>query len=49
MLATAREVVKDQQNISLGDKERLLGFLEGGGKKIKVMRWRSLSLPQLIQ
>jgi len=33
-LATAQEVVKDQQNISLGDKERLLGSLEGGGKVI---------------
>lgn len=33
-LATAQEVVKDQQNISVGDKERLLGSLEGGGKVI---------------
>lgn len=33
-LATAQEVVKDQQNITMGDKERLLGFLEGGGKVI---------------
>ncbi len=33
-LATAQEIVKDQQNISLGDKERLLGSLEGGGKVI---------------
>lgn len=33
-LATAQEVVKDQQNITLGDKERLLGSLEGGGKVI---------------
>ncbi len=33
-LATAQEVVKDQQNLTLGDKERLLGYLEGGGKVI---------------
>lgn len=33
-LATAQEVVKDQQNVTLGDKERLLGSLEGGGKVI---------------
>lgn len=33
-LATAQEIVKDQQNISMGDKERLLGSLEGGGKVI---------------
>ena len=33
-LATAQALVQDQQNISLGDKERLLGSLEGGGKVI---------------
>jgi len=33
-LETAQEVVKEQQNITLGDKERLLGSLEGGGKVI---------------
>jgi tryptophanyl-tRNA synthetase len=33
-LATAQEIVKEQQNITLGDKERLLGSLEGGGKVI---------------
>lgn len=33
-LETARELVKDQQNITLGDKERLLGSLEGSGKII---------------
>lgn len=33
-LATAQALVKDQQNITLGDKERLLGSLEGSGKII---------------
>ena len=33
-LETARALVENQQNITLGDKERLLGDLEGGGKVI---------------
>lgn len=33
-LETARALLKEQQNITLGDKERLFGFLEGGGKVI---------------
>ena len=33
-LATAQALLKEQQNITLGDKERLLGYLEGGGKVI---------------
>lgn len=33
-LETARALVQEQQNITLGDKERLLGSLEGGGKVI---------------
>ncbi|AFT70595.1 MULTISPECIES: tryptophan--tRNA ligase [Alloalcanivorax] len=33
-LETARALVQDQQNITLGDKERLYGDLEGGGKVI---------------
>lgn len=33
-LETARALVNDQQNITLGDRERLLGDLEGGGKVI---------------
>ena len=33
-LESARALVNDQQNITLGDKERLLGDLEGGGKII---------------
>ncbi|MFN3580899.1 MAG: tryptophan--tRNA ligase [Pseudomonas sp.] len=33
-LDTARALLKEQQNITLGDKERLFGFLEGGGKVI---------------
>jgi tryptophanyl-tRNA synthetase len=33
-LATARALVEKQANITLGDRERLLGFLEGGGRII---------------
>jgi len=33
-LAQARELVDDVQNLSLGDKERLYGFIEGGGRMI---------------
>jgi tryptophanyl-tRNA synthetase len=33
-LATARAFLEAQQNISLGDRERLLGYLEGGGRVI---------------
>lgn len=33
-LDTARAVLQEQQNISLGDQERLYGDLEGGGKVI---------------
>jgi tryptophanyl-tRNA synthetase len=33
-LQKAREVLENQQNISLGDKERLFGYLEGGGRII---------------
>lgn len=33
-LAKAREILENQQNISLGDKERLFGYLEGGGRVI---------------
>lgn len=33
-LSTAQALVREQQNITLGDKERLLGYLEGGGKVI---------------
>src|SRR5690606_21176744 len=33
-LETARALVQDQQNITLGDKERRYGDLEGGGKVI---------------
>ncbi|HBX55985.1 tryptophan--tRNA ligase [Pseudomonas sp. UBA2684] len=31
-LETARALLKDQQTITLGDKERLFGYLDGGGK-----------------
>jgi tryptophanyl-tRNA synthetase len=33
-LATARALLEGQQNITLGDGERLYGYLEGGGKVI---------------
>jgi len=33
-LERAQALLKEQQNISLGDRERLFGYLEGGGKMI---------------
>ncbi len=33
-LDEARELLADVQNLSMGDRERLFGFLEGGGKVI---------------
>ena len=33
-LQTARALLEGQQNITLGDRERLFGYLEGGGKVI---------------
>ncbi len=33
-LETARALLESQQNISLGDRERLVGYLEGGGRVI---------------
>jgi len=33
-LERAKALLEEQQNISLGDRERLYGFLEGGGKMI---------------
>ncbi len=35
-LQSAQALVEEQQGLSLGDKERLLGFLEGGGKIILI-------------
>lgn len=35
-LESARAMIGEQQNLSLGDKERLLGYLEGGGKIILI-------------
>ncbi len=35
-LASARALIEEQQGMSMGDKERLLGYLEGGGKIILV-------------
>ncbi len=33
-LAEAHSLLNEQQNLSLGDRERLFGYLEGGGKMI---------------
>ncbi len=33
-LQEARSLLNEQQNLSLGDRERLFGYLEGGGKMI---------------
>lgn len=33
-LAKAQALLKEQQNITIGDRERLFGYLEGGGKMI---------------
>ena len=35
-IAVARALLEAQQNISLGDRERLLGYLEGGGRIVLV-------------
>lgn len=35
-LESARAMIEEQQGMSMGDKERLLGYLEGGGKMILV-------------
>jgi tryptophanyl-tRNA synthetase len=35
-LESARALLQETQNLSLGDRERLFGFLEGGGKMILV-------------
>ena len=40
-LAAARSLIEEAQNLSIGDRERLFGFIEGGGKMI-------LSEPQAL-
>jgi len=35
-LESARAMIAEQQGLSLGDRERLLGYLEGGGKMILI-------------
>ena len=42
-LERAREFVNDVQNLTLGDKERLYGYLEGGGRVILVEPEASLT------
>lgn len=50
-LAAARALLVEQQNLSMGDRERLFGFLEGGGRLIlvepEVMLTESSKLPGL--
>ena len=36
-LDAARALIEEQQGMSMGDKERLLGYLEGGGKMILIV------------
>ena len=33
-LEKAQAMIQEQQNVSLGDRDRLFGYLEGGGKVI---------------
>ena len=50
-LETARELLKTQQNITLGDRERLFGYVEGSGKIIlpepQVLLTRASKMPGL--
>ena len=43
-LEAARDLLGDVQNLSMGDRERLFGFLEGGGKVILPEPQASLTL-----
>ena len=38
-LEKAHALLEDQQNLTLGDRERLFGFLDGGGKVILLADW----------
>jgi tryptophanyl-tRNA synthetase len=50
-LAAAKALLEEQQNLSLGDQERLFGYLEGGGKMIlsepEVMLTQAPKMPGL--
>ena len=50
-LAAAKALLDEQQNLSLGDQERLFGYLEGGGKMIlsepEVMLTQASKMPGL--
>jgi tryptophanyl-tRNA synthetase len=50
-LEKAKALLKEQQNISIGDSERLFGYLEGGGKMIlaepQVLLTKSAKMPGL--
>ena len=36
VLKSAQSLIEDQQGLNFGDKERLFGYLEGGGKMILI-------------
>lgn len=50
-LAAAKSLLDEQQNLSMGDQERLFGYLEGGGKMIlaepEVMLTQASRMPGL--
>ena len=50
-LQAARALLNEQQNLSMGDRERLFGFLEGGGRMIlaepQALLTKSAKLPGL--
>jgi tryptophanyl-tRNA synthetase len=50
-LAKARQLLENQQNITIGDRERLFGYLEGGGRIIlpepQPMLTKSAKMPGL--
>ncbi|MEO9074073.1 MAG: tryptophan--tRNA ligase, partial [Nitrosospira sp.] len=50
-LAAAKSLLDEQQNLSMGDQERLFGYLEGGGKMIlsepEVMLTHASKMPGL--
>jgi tryptophanyl-tRNA synthetase len=48
-LEAAQALIEEQQSLSLGDKERLLGFLEGGGKMILIEpEYKLTSAPKMV-
>ncbi|GIT64007.1 MAG: hypothetical protein Ct9H300mP22_4070 [Gammaproteobacteria bacterium] len=45
-MGKAKALVAEQQNVSLGDRERLYGYLEGEGKMILAEPQSLLHLPR---